>query len=528
MNTSATIPAALDGRLPDGEPVVVHVSGSSCRAGSGWSRSARPHERQHRAAAARPRRRRRRARSPAARVDLLAPFAGLAAAVARAARSAATGRSTTWPSTAARSATATSPATGRSTPTRRSSRASRAAPRCRARAGRSRPRSSPTSSARGVAHRAARCCTPACRRSRAASCRTPSATGCRATTAAAVNAVHARRRPCRRRRAPPSSARSRPSPTTTASCIPGEGWTEVVVTPERGVARGRRPAHRLARARGVAPADARGVRRPRRARDAPTATALDARVPVARVRRQPPVPAAPRTVTTMTPTPRRPTRRRCRPGRRAVLYAVRRRGEATAEQVAEQLGMTVSGARQHLTRARRRRARRGRRAAADRAASAAAARSRTRATADGRRAASPRPTASSPTSCSATSPTATPSCSTTSSPGGATHRIANAQARLAAQARPSGAKVAELTRILDEDGYLATYEKVAPGVVPRSSSTTARSGRSRRRYGQACTSEIDFIRAVLPDARRRARAAHGRRRPPLRLRDQSRARAESA
>ncbi len=32
-----------------------------------------------------------------------------------------------------------------------------------------------------------------------------------------------------------------------------------------------------------------------------------------------------------------------------MLYAVRRRGEATAEQVAEQLGMTVSGARQHLT-----------------------------------------------------------------------------------------------------------------------------------------------------------------------------------
>src|SRR5947209_13755901 len=36
-------------------------------------------------------------------------------------------------------------------------------------------------------------------------------------------------------------------------------------------------------------------------------------------------------------------------GRRAVLYAVRRRGEATAEQVAEQLEMTVSGARQHLS-----------------------------------------------------------------------------------------------------------------------------------------------------------------------------------
>ncbi|MCU1346536.1 MAG: hypothetical protein JWL70_2802, partial [Acidimicrobiia bacterium] len=32
-------------------------------------------------------------------------------------------------------------------------------------------------------------------------------------------------------------------------------------------------------------------------------------------------------------------------GRRRVLYCVRRRGEATAEAVADQLGITVSGAR---------------------------------------------------------------------------------------------------------------------------------------------------------------------------------------
>ncbi len=36
-------------------------------------------------------------------------------------------------------------------------------------------------------------------------------------------------------------------------------------------------------------------------------------------------------------------------GRRAVLFAVRRRGDATAEQIAAQLGITVSGARQHLS-----------------------------------------------------------------------------------------------------------------------------------------------------------------------------------
>jgi DNA-binding transcriptional ArsR family regulator len=35
-------------------------------------------------------------------------------------------------------------------------------------------------------------------------------------------------------------------------------------------------------------------------------------------------------------------------GRRAVLYALRRRGQATADDIARQLDMTVSGARQHL------------------------------------------------------------------------------------------------------------------------------------------------------------------------------------
>ena len=51
------------------------------------------------------------------------------------------------------------------------------------------------------------------------------------------------------------------------------------------------------------------------------------------------------------PGPGRPPRG-CPPplteARRDVLYAVRRRGEATVDQVAESLGMTVSGARQHL------------------------------------------------------------------------------------------------------------------------------------------------------------------------------------
>lgn len=78
------------------------------------------------------------------------------------------------------------------------------------------------------------------------------------------------------------------------------------------------------------------------------------------------------------------------------------------------------------------------------------------------------------------------------------HRIGGARARLQGK-RTLGAKVAELTRILDEDGYLASWEKVEPGVfriVERNCAIWA----VAERYGQACTSELDFIRAALEGA----------------------------
>ena len=74
----------------------------------------------------------------------------------------------------------------------------------------------------------------------------------------------------------------------------------------------------------------------------------------------------------------------------------------------------------------------------------------------------------------------------------------NAQARLATK-RTLGAKVAELTRILDEDGYLATWEQVGPGVY-RIVEHNCAIWAVAERYGQACTSEIDFIRTVLAGA----------------------------
>jgi DeoR family transcriptional regulator, suf operon transcriptional repressor len=59
--------------------------------------------------------------------------------------------------------------------------------------------------------------------------------------------------------------------------------------------------------------------------------------------------------------------------------------------------------------------------------------------------------------------------------------------------------VEELARILDEDGYLATAEKLSPGVWCISEHNCAIWAVAQR-YGQACTSEIEFIRAVLPEA----------------------------
>ncbi len=61
------------------------------------------------------------------------------------------------------------------------------------------------------------------------------------------------------------------------------------------------------------------------------------------------------------------------------------------------------------------------------------------------------------------------------------------------------ARVAELTRILDEDGYLADFEHLPDGSYRITEHNCAIFGVAMK-YGQACSSEIEFIRAVLPDA----------------------------
>ena len=182
-------------------------------------------------------------------------------------------------------------------------------------------------------------------------------------------------------------------------------------------------------------------------------------------------------------------------GRRSVLYAVRRRGEATADQIAEQLAMTVSGARQHLSALTRDglveaselpapEPRRGRRTLVYSVTAAA----------DGL---FPKAYGELTNELLGYVADADPAMLEDLFAKRREHRIAAARARLEPK-RTLGAKVAELTRILDEDGYLATHEKASPGVYLITEQNCAIWAVAQK-YGQACTSEIDFIRAVLPE-----------------------------
>jgi DeoR family suf operon transcriptional repressor len=182
-------------------------------------------------------------------------------------------------------------------------------------------------------------------------------------------------------------------------------------------------------------------------------------------------------------------------GRRAVLYAVRRRGQATVDDVAEQLDMTVSGARQHLTAL-----------VEDGLAEAV----------ELPRAAGTRGRAQLAYSVTDAADTLFPkaygeltnellgyldesdaSLVDTLFQRRRDQRVRNATERLAKK-RGLKAKVEELARILDEDGYLATWERHGDGfrIVEHNCAILS----VAQKYGQACTSEIDFIRTVLPEA----------------------------
>jgi DeoR family transcriptional regulator, suf operon transcriptional repressor len=182
-------------------------------------------------------------------------------------------------------------------------------------------------------------------------------------------------------------------------------------------------------------------------------------------------------------------------GRRAVLYAVRRRGQATADDVAEQLDMTVSGARQHLT------------ALVDDGLAEAVelprspgARSRPQlaySVTDAADALFPKAYGELTNELLGYLDESDASLVDTLFERRRDQRVRNATERLAKR-RGLKAKVEELARILDEDGYLATCERHGSGfrVVEHNCAILS----VAQKYGQACTSEIDFIRTVLPEA----------------------------
>jgi predicted ArsR family transcriptional regulator len=79
----------------------------------------------------------------------------------------------------------------------------------------------------------------------------------------------------------------------------------------------------------------------------------------------------------------------------------------------------------------------------------------------------------------------------------AQRRLANARARTAGLAFAD--KVQEVARILDEDGYLADFEERADGsFLIREHNCAVLS--VAMRYSHACGSELDFLRAALPEA----------------------------
>jgi DeoR family transcriptional regulator, suf operon transcriptional repressor len=181
---------------------------------------------------------------------------------------------------------------------------------------------------------------------------------------------------------------------------------------------------------------------------------------------------------------------------REVLYALKRRGEATIEELADSLDMTPSGARQHLL--------------ALLEVGLVAVREE------------PRPAGQRGRPMHRYAPTSAAEDLFPKAYGELTNellgyldehdstvidkifarrrdeRIANATRRLAGK-DTLAKKVAELTRILDADGYLATWEKLSGGafrIIEHNCAIFA----VAQRYGSACSSELAFIRTVLPDA----------------------------
>jgi DeoR family transcriptional regulator, suf operon transcriptional repressor len=181
------------------------------------------------------------------------------------------------------------------------------------------------------------------------------------------------------------------------------------------------------------------------------------------------------------------------PTRRALLVALRKRGEARAEELASELGITVGAVRQHLQGL----------AAADLVGH------REERPGPGR----PRHVYRLAPAAEALFPRAygeltvelldyigdeDPEVVARAFERRRRARVERTRERLAGL--DFGARVAEVARVLDEDGYLADVEPMPEPGGWRIREHNCAILAVAQRYGHACGSEIAFLREVLPDA----------------------------
>ncbi len=178
--------------------------------------------------------------------------------------------------------------------------------------------------------------------------------------------------------------------------------------------------------------------------------------------------------------------------RQAVLRALRQHGETSAEELARELGMTVSGARQHLgplvdkglVEVRELRGAPGRPKARYRLAAAAEG-------------LFPKRYGDLTNELLGYVDDANPALVEQLFERRRRRRVERARERLTGKDFPD--RVAELARILDEDGYLADFAPEGDGGFRITEHNCAILDVARR-WGHACSTELEFLREVLPGA----------------------------
>jgi DeoR family suf operon transcriptional repressor len=178
--------------------------------------------------------------------------------------------------------------------------------------------------------------------------------------------------------------------------------------------------------------------------------------------------------------------------RREILEGLKKRGEADAETIAVQLGMTPSGARQHLTALERD----GLIVHRQERAGPGRPRHLFSLTPAGD-ALFPRTYAQLTNELLEYVEDADPALLEAIFAKRARRRLESARVRTAGL--PFGDQVAEIAKLLDEDGYLADFVERPDGSYLIREHNCAVLGVALR-YRHACSSELDFLQAALPDA----------------------------